>query len=129
MTVATHETFHSSVGNKEQELSRLRVMAGAFTESDIETIFQHALSLEVGGDCDRERARQLFQFVATNSTDAENARLARESIQRIDRLRAQLAGMEPDAAGKVIGRLPPNRIGKGLKGWFLFLSRRHGKVI
>ncbi len=59
-------------------------MAGEFKESDIETIFRHALSLEQGGS--RKHATLLFQLVATHSTDSENSRLASESIQRMNSL-------------------------------------------
>lgn len=66
-----------------RELSRLRVIAGEFTESDIDTVFRHALSLERSGS--REQALRLFQLVATHSTDPESVRLARESMHRMNR--------------------------------------------
>ena len=66
-----------------RELSRLRVIAGEFTETDIEIIFRHAIALERSGD--GERAARLFQLVETHSADNDNVRLARESLQRIVR--------------------------------------------
>ena len=82
--IAVCLVYHVRETRVQRELSRLRVLAGEFSESDIDVIFRHALSLERGGHA--SDAAKRFQLVAEHSNDGENARLARESIRRINEL-------------------------------------------
>jgi len=64
-----------------QELSRLRVMVGDFSESDIENVLRDALSLEVQGD--RDGALALYRLVAEKATNPENVKLANSCMERL----------------------------------------------
>jgi hypothetical protein len=65
----------------QRELALLRVRIGEFTESDIDTVLRHAVSLEVRGD--RERAMTLFRLVAEKSTDSGTVKLTNSCIERL----------------------------------------------
>ena len=65
----------------ERELARLRVTNGEFTESDIDSLFRHGISLEHQGD--RPGATSLFQLVARNATDQETIHLAEKCVHRL----------------------------------------------
>lgn len=80
--IAAWVVHHVRMLRAERELSRLRILAGEFAESDIEVIFRQAVSLE--GSRRRDEAEKLYQLVATHSNDADNVRLASESIRRIN---------------------------------------------
>ncbi|MGI9428432.1 MAG: hypothetical protein ACR2NM_07235 [Bythopirellula sp.] len=80
--IAAWVVHHVRMLRAERELSRLRILAGEFAESDIEVIFRQAVSLE--GSSRRDEAAKLYQLVATHSNDADNVRLASESIRRIN---------------------------------------------
>ena len=72
----------------QRELARLRIMVGEFSETDIDTVFRHAISFEKLGNY--EKAVELLHLVADNSTDSENVRLARELLDRIAAAKAQM---------------------------------------
>jgi len=63
------------------QVARLRVMAGDFAETDIDTIFRQAVALERQGDA--RRASTHFRMVAESSGDPENDRLAKTCLQRL----------------------------------------------
>jgi hypothetical protein len=69
----------------QSELSRLRVIVGEFTESDIENVLRAAVSLEVQGD--RDGAWALFRLVAEKSTDPRSVKLASSSMDRLSNQR------------------------------------------
>src|SRR5262245_50049565 len=65
----------------QRELALLRLRIGEFTESDIETVLGHAVSMEVRGD--REGAMGLFRLIAEKSTDSGTVKLANSRIERL----------------------------------------------
>jgi hypothetical protein len=65
----------------QREIAILRVRIGEFTESDIDVVLHHAVSLEVRGD--RERAIEKFRLIAEKSADSGTVKLANTCIERL----------------------------------------------
>ena len=63
------------------DVAKLRVMAGDFSESDIDNVFRLAIQLESRGNA--AMSAQCFRLVATNSADTEKIRLAKECLRRL----------------------------------------------
>jgi hypothetical protein len=80
--IAAMVIHHVRMLRAQRELSRLRILAGEFAESDVEEVFRQALALEGSGR--RDEAAKLYQLVAAHSSDADHVRLATESFQRVN---------------------------------------------